>query len=336
MMRSLLSHVRFVLATCFILCGATLLPASALSAALPQAVGHAIDEKVQEKAANQPQVLLVDAGQAPHRTLRLSPSVGSKQRHELTMAMTMGSEANGQKSPSMKIPTVKYTMDSTISDVSATGDVAFTVEYTDATIVKDDQAPLDMIESMEGVMTSLIGLQFKSTVDHRGFAKGVTLELPEGIDPVVAGQIEQLSNSVEQLTSPFPAEAVGVGGKWKLTTPMNSSGMKFVQTVQYTVVEMTESTVTVTVEISQAAEEQEMDLQDAGVEARLLSLDCRGQGRMKLNLAAIFSDEASVKADVKVEMIVKAGQDIELTQEVSTHVQLKALPLPESKEGSAP
>jgi hypothetical protein len=330
-MKLLLRYGRFVSVGLVLsaVCGVSLV--TTCRGAMAQTVDQAAEKPAQETATNQPVVTLVDAGQAPRRALRLRPTVGSKQRHELTMAMTMGSEANGQKSPSMKVPTVKYTMDSTISEVAANGDVSFSVEYADARTVKDDETPLEMIASMEGVMESLIGLQFQSTVDQRGFAKGVTLELPDGIDPVVAGQIDQLSKSVEQLTSPFPAEEVGVGGKWKLATPMDSGGMKFVQTVEYTVVEMSENGVSVNVEISQAAEEQEIALPDAGVTARLLSLDCRGKGQMKLNLGAIFSDEASIKADVTVEMMVSAGQDIELTQEVSTHVQLKAMPLPVAK-----
>lgn len=322
------SNDRCLFVCCFLLsCLVTELSISTLQASGPQVLDQSHDVPAQEESTRRPQVILEEAGQSPLRTLRLRPTKGSQQRHELTMAMTMGSEANGQKSPEMKIPTVKYTMDSSITDVASNGDVAFTVEYVAAKIVEDQQASPDMIAGMEQMMASIVGLQFKSTVDQRGFSKGVTIELPDGMDPGVAAQIDQLSKSVEQLTSPFPAEAVGVGAKWKLVTPIDSGGMKFIQTARYTVVEMTEDTVTATLEISQDADEQDMDLSDSdGMKVRLISLDCRGRGRMTLHLAAIFSNEASVKADVTVKMIVDSGQEVELTQEVSTEVQLKAIP----------
>lgn len=301
-------------------------------AAVVQVTEQSLDVPAQEEPSQQPQVIVEDVGQAPQRALRLRPTVGSKQRHQLSMSMAQGSGADGEAPQRVKIPTVQYTLDSTITEVNADGEIAFTVAYTDAAVLEEDGVNPDMIASMEGVTTSMIGLQFKSTVDQRGFAKGVELELPPGIDPVVAAQVEQMSKSVEQLTSPFPEEAVGVGAKWKLVTPMNSGGMKFTQTVRYTVVEMTEDIVTVTVEISQDAKEQELDLADIGdLTVRLVSLDCRGQGRMKLNLKSIFSDEAVVKADLTVEMIVNAGRDMEMTQEVTTEVKLQALPIAESK-----
>lgn len=294
----------------------------------PKPTEQAPKSDSQESAGQQPEVTLLEAGQAPQRALRLRPSVGQKQRHEFEMSMSMESDTNGQAAPRVNIPTVKYTLDSTVSEVAENGDISFTVEYTDASVVESDDIQIELLTPMEELANSLIGLQVKSIVDQRGFAKGVQMEIPEGIAPAAAQQMEQLSKSLEQLTSPFPVEPVGVGGKWKVVVPMNTGGMKLVQTMEYTVVEMTDDTLSVSIAISQQAEEQELDLPEAGVPARLMSLECRGTGRLKLNLTSVLADESSVKADVTVVIVIDAGQKYEVTQDVTTEAKLKAVPRP--------
>ncbi len=330
-MRSSKSLGLLSLASQFIVGLFVIITPTSLLQARPQGNEATRDAPNQETKSAQPTVTLLEAGQAPHRVLRLRPTVGSKMRHDMEMSMTMGSIANGQKSPSRKIPTVRYTMDSTVTEVASNGDVSFTVEYSDATVLQDDDTPLELVAGMDEMTTSMIGLQIKSTVDHRGFSKGVTLQLPAGIAPAVANQISQISQSVEQLTSPYPEEAVGVGGKWKVVSPMESGGMKFVQTMEYTVVDMTDDTLNVTVSVRQDAEEHELDLPDAEVTARLRSLECLGNGRSKLNLTAVLAEEANVKVDVKVVIIVDAGQEVEVVQDVTTEVQFKAVPLPKGE-----
>ncbi|MBL8892266.1 MAG: hypothetical protein JNL67_19985 [Planctomycetaceae bacterium] len=298
------------------------------SAPPPKTAPQLKDQKNPESAGQQPEVKLIEAGQAPHRALRLRPTVGYQQRHELEMSMSMESDTNGQAAPRVNIPTVKYTLDSTVTEVTPEGDISFTVEYSDASVVDNDEIQLELLTPMEEMATSMIGLKVKSTVDYRGFAKGVQMEIPDGMPATAAQQMEQLSKSLEQLTSPFPVEPVGVGGKWKVVVPMNSGGIQLLQTMEYTVLEMANDVVTLTVDISQQAEEQELELPEAGLPTRLTSLECQGTGRLKLNLSSVLADESSVKADVTVVIVVEAGQEFEVTQDVTTEAKLKAVPRP--------
>lgn len=285
----------------------------------------------QESADIDPVVTLLEAGQAPHRALRFRPTVGQQQRHELEMSVSMASDAGGQAAPQVKVPTIKYTLDSTVSEVAENGDISFTVEFADAAIVDSDEVEIEMLTPIEELTKSMIGMQVKSTVDQRGFAKEVVTEFAEGIESADLQQIEQLSESLQQLTSPFPLEPVGVGGKWKVVVPMNTGGMEFVQTMEYTVVEMTDDTVTATITVSQQAEEQELVLPEAAetnLDIRLKSLECRGIGRVKLNLASMLADESSIKAEVNVVMVIEADEEIVMTQNVTTEAKLKAVPRP--------
>ncbi len=277
--------------------------------------------------SNAAQVILLEAGQAPHQVLRMKPVKGQTHRHEMSMQMKMASEANGQGMPGVDSPPMTFTMESTVTDVKENGDFDVTVVYTDAGL-GDDSGPPEMVEALTDVMQSMIGIRFNSLVNSRGATEKTEIEMPDSVNPLVRQQISEMAKSLDQMTSPFPQEAIGLGGKWKLVSPMETGGIKLTQTTIFTVEAMTADTVTVSVAISQEAPAQDVDVPDAGgAKVRLESLTCQGTGRSQLNLQSVLADLVDIKIELELEMNVQSfGQEIDIIQTVENQMKIKAVP----------
>ena len=276
---------------------------------------------------NKTQVILLEAGQTPHQVLRMKPVKGQTHRHEMSMQMKMASEANGQGMPGVDSPPMTFTMESTVTDIKENGDFDVTVVYTDAGL-GDDSGPPEMVEALTDVMQSMIGIRFNSLINARGATEKTEVEMPDSVNPLVRQQISEMAKSLDQMTSPFPEEAIGLGGKWKLVSPMETGGIKLTQTTIFTVEALTADTVTVSVAISQEAPPQDIDVPDAGgAKVRLESLTCQGTGRSKLNLQSVLADQVDLKIELELEMNVQSfGQEIDIVQTVENQMQIKAVP----------
>lgn len=273
------------------------------------------------------QVILLEPGQAPHQVLRMKPVKGQTHRHEMSMQMKMSSEANGQSMPGVDSPPMIFTMESTVTDVKDNGDFDVTVVYTDAGL-GEDSGPPEMVQALTDVMQSMIGIRFNSLINSRGATEKTEIEMPDSVNPLVRQQISEMAKSLDQMTSPFPAEAIGLGGKWKLVSPMETGGIKLTQTTVFTVEAMTADTVTVSVAITQEAPAQDVNVPDAGgAKVRLESLTCQGTGRSQLNLQSVLADQVDIKIELELEMNVSSfGQEIDILQIVENQMQIKAIP----------
>ncbi len=285
-------------------------------------------ETATDEVDNQPQLTVLEKGQAPHQLLRVRAKTGQKSRHEMAMSLKMKSEANGDAMPAMDMPKMKFVMETTVTDVSSNGDISSTIRYSDIGVEPGPDTMPGMVEAMEGVLKSMIGITIKSVVDNRGIPKENSIDMPDSVNPMVRQQMEETSKSLDQMISPFPEEAIGLGGKWKLVSPMEAGGMKLVQTAVFTIVELDSESVSVTVEISQQADPQDINLPNApGTTARLKSYKCTGKGKSKLSLTSILPDESNADIAVEMELTVSTfGQEIAIVQDLETKVALKALP----------
>ena len=86
-----------------------------------------------------------------------------------------------------------------------------------------------MRDAMDRSFRSLRDGRIRSAFDDRGQATNPQMELPDGVNPEMAGQ---LASSVQQsgaTSIPFPAEPVGVGGGWTVVQRIDSNGLPLLQ-----------------------------------------------------------------------------------------------------------
>jgi len=275
-----------------------------------------------------PQLTVLELGQEPRVVLRLSPALGQNQRHEMSTLMKMNATINNQEQPAFPIPTMKFALESAVTHLAENGDATLEVKYVAANLADDVELEEGMAEAMKEVLRSMIGITFKSVVDSRGFAKQASVEIPEGTNPVVRQQIEEVSKSLDQMISPLPAEAVGVGAKWQLVANLASGGMKMVQTTTFTITAIDGDAIAVSADVKQTAEPQEIQSPAApGALLRLESFQAIGQGTTRLDLRSLMPAAASVDMQVQVQLSMESfGESLDIGQKMRSQMKLLVVP----------
>ncbi len=64
----------------------------------------------------------------------------------------------------------------------------------------------------------MIGFAGTATVTNRGATKDANFQMPENADQSMKDMMDSMKNSLKQMSSPLPEEAVGIGAQWEVTT----------------------------------------------------------------------------------------------------------------------
>ncbi|MBC6455776.1 MAG: hypothetical protein GDA43_23475 [Hormoscilla sp. SP5CHS1] len=177
-----------------------------------------------------PQVKLLDRGAKPRQKLRFQPTANAKQTMTMTMKMDVVTLAEGQPWRQVKMPEIVMQAEMVITQVDANGDIHSEFTYTDAQIKPDPTVPPDAIA---GIIKKLVGISGSSIVDNRGQVKSTKLNLPEGFNPNTEQLFARMLKSFDQIASPVPAEAVGIGAKWQVSAAPKLNGINLTQQTTY-------------------------------------------------------------------------------------------------------
>lgn len=256
-----------------------------------------------------PQVELLDAGNEPRQELRFRPTKGSVQKVTFIMQMDMTTSVNGQAIPGAKLPSQKFTLETTVRDVSPEGDVTMDFKYTDVGLIDDPANSSPVAELIEKNLKPLIGASGTAVVTSRGITKSNQFNVPEKMDPLIKATLDSMKDSLNRLSSPLPAEAVGVGGKWKVTQEMSVSGMTLVQEATHEVEQLDAQGATMKVDMTQRADAQEMKAPGlpAGAKMSLESLETTGLGHSSISLASVLPLKMDMKVDSNMKMKMSLG-----------------------------
>src|ERR1035437_7266985 len=99
-----------------------------------------------------------DAGSEPRTALHLHPRVGDQQTVIMTMKMAMTTSAAGKEMPAMDMPAMLMTMDFGVKDISAAGDITYTMVFSDATVAADTNTPPAIAAAMKSSLASIRGM----------------------------------------------------------------------------------------------------------------------------------------------------------------------------------
>lgn len=237
-----------------------------------------------------PQIKLLNAGTEPKQRLQFTPVVG-KQTLTMTTNMTMEMFCGGQASPKFPIPATKVTIDTEVTKVDTNGDIHLQWAYTDADIVAASTYPPLLSAAMRAEIAKLVGLKGSAIVNKQGKTKEVNLSLPSGSSATTKQVYEQIFNSLKQISSPFPEEAVGVGAKWSVATnSLKVNGMTLNQIATYEIANIQDNVITLNVSLEQHADPQNFNPPGlpAGASVKLKSLNSQGNGTLTLKLDQIM------------------------------------------------
>jgi len=292
-------------------------PAS-LSAETPLVVQQP-DRGVSAPAANSktPQIELLNPGVEPRQQLRLKPAIDLKETTVMTVKMDMEISASGRSSPAAKIPVSVMTFETKVTKIAPNGDIYYEFAYTNADIVGDTgKTQPAALNAMRSALKNMVGVKGSFIMDNRGFQKGGDIIWPEGADNNVKQMVRQMSNSIEQLASPLPAEAVGKGAKWRVSSSSDFSGMNMNVISTYELASWQDGVASLNLSIEQQANPQNITSPQLppGTTLTLKSLASQGRGAITRRLDRLNPFRSTASVSSNSEMSAKtAGSSEELT-----------------------
>ncbi|NJL79309.1 MAG: hypothetical protein HC917_11515 [Richelia sp. SM2_1_7] len=118
--------------------------------------------------------------------------------------------------PRAKLPAYIITLDSTVTKVEPNGDIYYDIAYSNVDIQGDAQTKPELIKVISKQIEQLENFTGSAVIDNQGIVKNINYAIPAKVDVNIKFLVEQLSNSLQQLSSPVPQEAVGIGANGRL------------------------------------------------------------------------------------------------------------------------
>jgi hypothetical protein len=254
--------------------------------------------------ASRPTLELLTEGAAPRQILRFKPTVNSKQVATMTMAMDMGMSIAGKPMPIKKLPATVTTFETLVDQIDPNGDIHYQFQYTNVDLVGDSKLPSDLLAQLRTQIQKLKGIRGTVVVDDRGQTKSGKFDLPPDLDLSTKQMLKQMSHSVEQLSSPVPEPALGVGAKWRVVSAPKLNGMNLKQTTTYELKSFQEGGMMLKVALAQQAPSQQMNAAGLpnGRTMTLKSLSGTGQGQTTVKFDRLIPLNSSMISQLRSEM----------------------------------
>ena len=234
-------------------------------------------------------VKLLDAGAEPRTALRYKFQANRTEKLVMEMSMAMAMEIGDKKQPETQVPVTQMTMTIDSKEVSPEGNLRYEFEVEQVEVLPKPGVNPAMINAMKQKTSSMQGMSGSATVTSRGFTKDTEIKLPPGIDPQMKQSIDNMKQSMNQMSAPLPEEPVGQGARWQVTMPVETPAMKLTQVATYTLSEIQGDKVKLDVTIKQSALPQEIHAPGAapGVKMSLESLKSSGKGTIELQMTSL-------------------------------------------------
>ncbi|MFO7592225.1 MAG: hypothetical protein R6X23_15280 [Acidimicrobiia bacterium] len=268
----------------------------------------------QGEPADGPLVTLLERGDRPRTPLRYAIPVGATQTIKLR-TFTNISQSTGKQLARGGTPNTTFTISATVAEVSTAGDLRIDYRYDDVEVFEDGSPSY---ESTKAAVEPVVGLTGSVTVTDQGELVASTQVIPDGIVGQARTVLEQLGTQTSQLTSPFPAAAVGKGARWRVKGSLEVGGIEFTQSTTYTLERISGPKGTVSTEIRQRAGRQEFTPPGSDQTFLVLSSVAVGTGESQFNLRK-YPLPVGGSSNVSLRQRLRADGE-RLNQTISTNV----------------
>jgi len=239
-------------------------------------------------------VKLVLAGAEPRTAMRYAAQTGSEQVANLAMTTELELGATGQKMPTL-LPKTRMTIGTKVTAVDATGETRFGLTITDADLAEGAAAGGTRAgEKLAEVIRGMKGLTGDKVASARGVSHQFALAAPAGSDGIMATAalkpvMQGFERAIDQMTVPFPEEAIGVGAKWEVSQKVVEAGMTLDQTTTFEVTAVKGQRVSLRFTVTLAAPPGKLESTFAGgLAADVKSLTGSGDGTIEVDLGKVL------------------------------------------------
>lgn len=254
-------------------------------------------------------ITLLDPGAEPREPLRLQLSAGQAQNMTMTMRMGMEMAMGPNKMPKTSIPPMQMVMSLSVKEITPEGDIKSEFSLDKIDVLPDPSAMpgvVDQLKSMLGTMQKISGT---STITPRGIVKSADFQLPDDLNPQIKQTMDGMRQQVNQMSVPFPEEALGIGAKWTVRQNLEQQGMKLSQTATWELKERSGTVVKLASTIVQEAAPQNVSApgMPPGASVRLESLNSSGSGTTDVDLAKVAPIKGTMSMTSSVTMTTEAN-----------------------------
>jgi hypothetical protein len=225
---------------------------------------------------------LLHAGAVPRQEIKFQPLANSQQTLTMTMGMSMDMVFGETPMPKTKLPKIVMKLDLKVGKIEPSGDINYRFNYSDISAIADKDTPPELTASIQKSLKTLVGISGDLVIGSDGRVKSQKLTLPKTLDPTLKQTLDQVTKSVEQMSTRLPSQAVGLGAKWQTTNSLTAAGVQLSQSTTYEVVAIDARGMTVKCKIVQSAPPQSILVPGAAANSsstlKIDSIDSTGEG----------------------------------------------------------
>lgn len=189
-----------------------------------------------------PRVQLLDAGTAPRELLRYRFEKGRSEQAIIEMGFDFQTATDGKEilGADDGMPPVRMAVILRMAEVDAAGGGSLEFEITEAGFTETGRAAVTSRNApgvsiaAQMIRTQLTGARSGYRIDSRGLAIASAMPAPSGASLQPGFSVEAIAGVLQQLTMPLPAESVGVGARWQVSSGAEPAGTAPIAILEYT------------------------------------------------------------------------------------------------------
>ncbi len=243
------------------------------------------------------EVLVV--GAQPTAKLRIRPANGSRQTIDLTWQVSSQIKIGDRVIPSITMPTMRASFATQVTDVAPNGDISYSLVYRNLSVA-DSPNPAAAIEPLKAQLKAIEGLQGKFVISEFGAPKSVQMTFPAGMNPLQQSLLDQFSQSVTNLSAPLPNTPIGVGSRWRQTTPIKANGVTFNQATTYELTSLKDNIATIKFTLAQTQSDRPFTVSSGAGTLPIQSIAASGSGQMTWNLEEVMPRQSTIDMTAKM------------------------------------
>lgn len=254
-------------------------------------------------------VTLLEPGAEPREPLRLKLSAGQAQTMTMTMRMGMEMSMGPNKMPKQTIPPMQMLMSLSVKEITPEGDIKSEFSLDKIDVLSEPGAAPEMVDALKATLGTMQKISGTSTITPRGIVKSADFQLPADLNPQIKQTMDGMRQQVNQMSVPFPEEALGIGAKWTVRQNLEQQGMKLTQVATWELKERSGTVVKLGSTIVQEAAPQKVSApgMPPGASVNLDSLNSSGSGTTEVDLAKVAPIKGTMNMTSSVTMTTEAN-----------------------------
>ncbi len=271
---------------------------------------------------------LGDAGKKPHVALRYAPAAAANAQRfvattELKTTQTVAGSPAVTVQPRLEI--------GGLAKVTRADERGFAFELRIETVdaKKTKGADAGSARTAQKLWSTVLPIRVTFEIDARGRQERAQLKLPEGVampEPL-RDPLQTVYELVRGMHAPLPAEPVGVGGTWTVSTDRVEAGVRTRRKTTWRLASRRGDRVELTFEATEKAEPQAFDAGDLpeGMTARLEAVEGTATGRLVVDLGRPVPTRLEHTHTITMKIEGRAGlKPFTIRTDATTKVTLEA------------